>query len=117
MGRPSHTRRAAARAAGFRRSMTISEARVWEAIRGKATGARFRRQTPIGPFIADFACLSPRLVVEIDGLSHERADETVRTEYLQGRGFTVLRFDNEMVAKHLDDVFETIRAVVEDLRE
>src|SRR3989304_5535374 len=53
IGRPSHTRRAAARAAGFRRSMTISEARVWEAIRGKATGARFRRQTPIGPFLAD----------------------------------------------------------------
>ena len=57
MTRPKHTRLARTRAHELRNDLTISEARLWSGIKNKATGARFRRQVPIGPWIADFACL------------------------------------------------------------
>ena len=96
--------------------MTISEAAVWAAISRRQTGARFRRQVPIGQWIVDFACLNPKLVVEIDGSVHDNRDERVRTAYLESLGFTVLRFDNDEVADPFLDVSSTIRRWVEALR-
>jgi hypothetical protein len=51
--------------------MTISEAALWRGISRRQTGARFRRQVPIGEWIADFACFDPKLVIEVDGESHD----------------------------------------------
>jgi len=96
--------------------MTISEARLWRAIQGRAVGARFRRQVPIGYWIADFASLDPRLVIEVDDTSHEFRDETMRSDYFHSRGFSVLRFTNKRVAKELPEVVGTIEAWVEHIR-
>jgi very-short-patch-repair endonuclease len=66
----------------MRAEPTRAEAILWLSLRGKSLGVRFRRQVPIGPYIADFACLSHRLIVEIDGLTH---DEPGQYEYDQRR--------------------------------
>ncbi|HLF42644.1 MAG TPA: endonuclease domain-containing protein [Acidimicrobiia bacterium] len=116
MGRPAHTSIAAKRANQLRSRMTISEARLWRAIQGRAVGARFRRQVPIGYWIADFASLDPRLVIEVDDTSHEFRDETMRSDYFHSRGFSVLRFTNKRVAKELPEVVGTIEAWVEHIR-
>ncbi len=89
--------------AQFNRShMPISEAALWLRIRNRRLGYRFRRQVPIGPWVADFACLSPKVVVEVDGGSHEHRDESQRTAYLESQGFTVVRITNEAIATDVD---------------
>lgn len=81
----------------LRNGMTGHERAVWNEIRKRQTGVRFRRQVPIGPFIVDFACLNPKVIVEIDGSVHDWQDETRRTTFLESKGFTVLRFTNDDV--------------------
>ena len=80
--------------------MTISERAAWNELKGKKLGVKFRRQVVIGPYIVDFACFDPRLAIEIDDPSHDFRDETVRTRYIESRGFVMLRFTNEFVAKY-----------------
>jgi very-short-patch-repair endonuclease len=96
--------------------MTASEVQVWIRLRGKALGVSFRRQHPIGPYILDFACLSIRLAVEIDGVQHEDSvADTVRDAYLVARGWTVLRFSAHQALTNPEAVIETIRAKVTEL--
>jgi very-short-patch-repair endonuclease len=71
---------------------------------------------PIGYWIADFACLDPRLVIEVDDTSHEFRDESMRTDYFNELGFAVLRFTNKQIAQELPDVVGTIDAWVEYIR-
>lgn len=83
---------------------------MWNMLRDfRERGARFRRETPIGPYIVDFAWLSARLVVEVDGDSHEtdagRAHDKRRDDFLKDQGFRVLRFDNSQVLDGPDFVF------------
>lgn len=101
----------------LREELTISEARLWSGLKNRATRARFRRQVPIGIWIADFASFDPRLVIEVDDPSHDWGDETERTAYLEARGFAVLRFTNKDVATEISDVIATIEYWVETLRE
>jgi very-short-patch-repair endonuclease len=112
MARPLHTPIAGARAKAMRRSLTVSEARVWGALKNKATGARFRRQVSCGHWIADFCSFAPRLVIEIDDTSHEFRDESIRTQYFESLGFPVLRFTSKQVAQELPEVVGTITAWV-----
>lgn len=71
--------------------------------------AHFRRQATIGPYFADFACHTHRLVIEIDGGQHaESASDATRTSYLEASGYRVLRFWNNDVLGNIDGVFETI---------
>jgi very-short-patch-repair endonuclease len=100
-------------ARALRKRMTKAEVVLWSRLRRQvANGMRFRRQHPVGPYVADFACIEARLVVEIDGSSHEisavREHDRKRTEFLQSRGWRVLRVTNEDVFKRLDDVVEGI---------
>ena len=85
---------------------------MWTHLRGnRMNGLRFRRQHPIGPFIADFACVKARLVIEVDGDTHA-SDETQayrRSRYLTSRGWRERRFTNEVVLRNLDGVLEEIR--------
>src|SRR5262249_23092401 len=95
----------------LRRGMTDAEMVVWRYLRSRQRhGIKFRRQHPIGPYIADFACLDPRLMVEIDGGQHsERAAEDARrTRALQMLGYQVLRFWNNEVLNNAAGVVETI---------
>lgn len=84
-----------------RRQMTPSEEALWEALRKYLDGWKFRRQHPIGDYIADFVCLREKLVVEVDGEYHnaeeQQHDDAIRTHYLQQMGFHVIRFDNQEV--------------------
>jgi len=98
-------------ARALRSSMTGVELLLWSRIRARRLGGhRFRRQVPLGPYIADYACLQVRLLVEVDGPSHEERfqyDEG-RTEWLEKAGFRVLRFQANDVLARLDEVLETI---------
>ena len=103
---------ASGRARLLRRNPTQAEQRLWSALRRRQLESlRFRRQVPIRPYVVDFVCFAKRLVIEIDGGQHAReADrDTVRTAWLESRGFRVLRFWNNDVLANTEGVVETIR--------
>jgi very-short-patch-repair endonuclease len=84
----------------LRANQTDSEARLWGELRGHRLGGwKWRRQAPIGPFIADFYCAAARLVVELDGSQHlEQADyDAHRTRFLELYGLRVIRFESEQI--------------------
>ena len=96
--------------------MTEAERRVWQILRShQMNGYRFRRQVPIGRYIADFVCHEARLIVEIDGGQHDRSSlrEAECAGFLQNEGYRILRFWNTEVLANLDGVHE---AIVEELR-
>jgi very-short-patch-repair endonuclease len=106
------------RARSLRANFTNAERIIWSALRGhRMSGARFRRQTPIGPYIVDFVCHAARLVIEIDGGQHfeskEEQRDARRDAYLTGKGFRVLRFNNHDVMSNRQGVLETIAAAIE----
>ncbi len=79
-----------------------AESLVWSAVRNRrCEGAKFHRQVVLGRFIADFVCFGRRLVVEIDGPSHQneeqRPADLARDAWLREQGFRVLRLPNELV--------------------
>ena len=91
--------------------MTEAETRVWQMLRAhRMNGHKFRRQVPVGRYIADFVCHEARLVVEIDGGQHDRLStrETERSGFLQNQGYRILRFWNTEVLANPDGVQETI---------
>jgi very-short-patch-repair endonuclease len=113
MVRQSRPERAARdqRAQELRREMSGTEWRLWYRLRSRQLlGRKFRRQVPIGPYFADFACLEARLVVEVDGDHH--ADQAVydarRDHWLVQMGFRVLRFWAAELDENIDGVIETI---------
>src|ERR1700730_1836791 len=73
-------------------------------------GHKFRRQVPIGRYIADFVCHEARLILEIDGGQHDRSSpqEAERNGFLQNQGYRILRFWNNEVLANLDGVHATI---------
>ncbi|MBO0139570.1 endonuclease domain-containing protein [Agrobacterium sp. Ap1] len=98
------------RAKRLRREITKAEAAMWDMLRDlRPFGARFRRETPIGPYIADFAWLSARIVIEVDGDTHEtdhgRRHDLRRDAFMRSQGFKILRFDNLDVINAPDHVF------------
>lgn len=101
------------RARELRRNMTEGEQALWKLLRHKRLGGlRFRRQAPIGPYIADFFCASAKLIVEVDGEPHAdevriRRDE-LRTRWLEVHGCRVIRFWNIEVFKQPDIVVDAI---------
>ncbi len=108
-------------AKALRRQPTDAERKLWWLLRRKRVeGIRFRRQQPIGPYVADFFCAAAKLIVELDGEQHGtdanlEYDEQ-RTQYLDARGYRVLRLGNHFLLKHPEAALETIwRAVKENL--
>ncbi len=92
---------------------TPAEQILWEALSNKKLeGYKFRRQHIIGPFIADFLCLRHRLIIELDGLIHQRPEnkksDEERTRWLNKQGFSVIRFTNKEVEQNLDEVLNQI---------
>lgn len=105
------------RAKALRKRMTDAEQHLWGRLRRRQLlGFKFRRQVPTGPFIADFACVEAKLIVELDGGQHVDAQATdeARTQLLESRGFRVLRFWNDDVLKRTDDVLEDIVRALPD---
>jgi very-short-patch-repair endonuclease len=108
------------RARVLRRDRTKAEQEMWNMLRDlKLYGARFRRETPVGPYIADFAWLSARIIVEVDGDSLETASaklhDAKRDAFLKSQGFEILRFDNGQVVEGPDHVFAEIERRVRHL--
>ncbi len=90
---------------------------MWSRLRKKQlNGYGFRRQHPIGPFIADFACIAKKLVIEIDGATHSTDKEIThdqrRTAFLEDKGWQILRITNPEVYENLDGVLEAIAAIL-----
>lgn len=81
-------------------------------------GARFRRETPIGPYIADFAWLSRKLVIEVDGDSHALEaglrHDARRDGFLKTEGYRVMRFENARILKAEESVYQEIEAAIRD---
>ena len=105
------------RARALRKSMSEPERLLWWALRNRnLDGARFRRQHPIGPYVADFVCLEARLVVEVDGSQHgepeQAAHDATRTRWLEGEGYRVVRVWAGEVFANLGGVKETISAAL-----
>jgi very-short-patch-repair endonuclease len=101
------------RARSLRRELTDAERKLWYALRAhRLAGLSFRRQTPCGPFIADFLCAEARLVIEVDGATHSTEDEIVydrrRDEWFVAKRDRVLRLTNDEIYRNLDGIRETI---------
>ncbi|MCX7362903.1 MAG: DUF559 domain-containing protein [Alphaproteobacteria bacterium] len=89
----------------------------WELLRAhRLRGLKFRRQLPIGPYFADFACVSRKLVIEVDGEHHAYQIEADarRTALMQRHGWQVLRFGANEVVQNLEGVWAAIDAAVSD---
>ena len=92
--------------------MSKPERMLWQQLRQRPGGYRFRRQHPIGPYIADFCCLSERYIVEVDGSAHDNLDRAKfderRVSFLKENGFRVLRVTASRV---LADAVDTAEAI------
>lgn len=102
-----------AKVQALRANQTEAERLLWAQLRKKRVGGlRFRRQFRIGHFIVDFVCLPARLIVEVDGPSHDMTFEAdqIRTRWLEAQEFRVMRLRNEEVRSNLEGVVRTIEA-------
>ena len=96
----------------LRRNGTPAEIKLWQYLRNRMLGVKFRRQCPVGPYILDFYSSDVKLCIELDGTVHDSLNahsyDSYRTQYLNGLGITVLRFDNSIVFDCIDGVIESI---------
>ena len=100
----------------MRHQPTDAEAAIWAALRaGRLSGHKFKRQQPLGRYIADFVCFQSRLIVEIDGGQHVDAEaaDRARSRWLQDQGFRVIRFWNDGVLLRTDLVLSEILRALE----
>jgi very-short-patch-repair endonuclease len=105
----------------LRKAQTPAEAKLWQALRnGRLDGLKFRRQHPIGPYVADFACDALMLVIELDGGVHDDDDRDLKDQYrqrdIETLGWSVTRFRNTEVMARLPDVLDAIRDQVRRAR-
>ncbi|MDI1296093.1 MAG: DUF559 domain-containing protein [bacterium] len=100
----------------FRRTMSLPETLLWQRLRGQAIGLKFRRQHPIGSYIADFYCSGLKLVVEVDGETHNRGDNPARDahrdRFMEENGYKVLRIAAAEILKDADKIAASIGALV-----
>lgn len=114
--RRQYTRQTLQKARALRQAQTDAEGLLWHYLRGKRLGGyKFRRQQPIGPYIVDFACLSRKLLIEVDGGYHvQRKDyDERRDRFLRNEGYRVLRFWNNEVFEDCFGVLERVYAALE----
>ena len=103
-------------ARALRRAQTDAERKLWRLLRDREfADLKFRRQYPIGRFIADFCCFEHQLIIELDGGQHADQNESdeARTRLLEGDGYRVLRFWNEQILNEPDAVLEQIYAALQ----
>ncbi|MBJ6610266.1 MAG: endonuclease domain-containing protein [Candidatus Thiothrix moscowensis] len=100
----------------LRTNATSPEQTLWQKLRGKQMGVKFRRQHGIDHYIVDFYCSEQRLVIEVDGDSHLTDDareyDRIRDAHLQSLGLRILRFTNEQVIRDLEGVCGAIQQAI-----
>jgi very-short-patch-repair endonuclease len=105
-----------ARARGMRHEATPAEEKLWQHLRGGQLGVKFRRQHSIDRYIADFVCLSHKLIVELDGAGHLEPDQadydSGRSALLAELGYRVLRFSNEQALNQTETTLAAIKASI-----
>jgi very-short-patch-repair endonuclease len=102
-------------ARALRKNQTDAEKLLWYRLRNRQLAdCKFRRQQVIGPYIADFLCLEPKLIIELDGGQHatQQDQDQQRTRFLESLGYKVLRFWNHEVLNDTDAVLEVIRRAI-----
>jgi len=92
----------------LRRNAPAVEKMLWERLRDRQLGVKFRRQHPMEPYIVDFCSIAARLVIEIDGPFHDPVKDQLRDRELSDRGYRTLRFTST-------DLFKDIEAVVKEI--
>jgi len=112
-------KRLRAHAKTMRHELVVTERFLWRLLRDRRLeGLKFRRQVPIGGYVADFLCLRHRLIVEADGPFHENSDHDLeRDAWLGAQGFRVLRFPNHQIASHPQVVLAAIVDATRSLAE
>jgi len=108
------------RARELRRLSPTAERILWSRLRNRSLqGVKFVRAEPIGPYYADFACRSAKLVVEIDGATHSTDDEVardkLRTAFLEAQGYRVIRFSNAQVYENVGAIVDEIARALAEL--
>jgi very-short-patch-repair endonuclease len=99
----------------LRRESTDAERKLWSRLRNnQVCGLKFRRQMPVNGFVADFACVAARLVIEVDGGQHAKATEKdrLRSKAIEDAGYLVIRFWNEDVLRNIDGVMGEIERLI-----
>ncbi len=96
---------------------TIAEKRLWKELRKlRPQGYHFRRQAPIDSYIVDFACLSHRVIIEVDGIQHDTAEsrrkDAARDAHLYWQGFSILRVTNGDVKQNIIGVMAEVLAIL-----
>lgn len=103
----------------LRKRSTKQEQALWQKLKNKKLGYKFRRQHSIGGYVTDFYCAECRLVIEIDGSSHnkevQKEYDIIRDTFLRDLNHTVLRFKNENIDSSLDKVIKKITLFFKDL--
>ncbi|WP_207632887.1 endonuclease domain-containing protein [Foetidibacter luteolus] len=106
-------------AKSLRKNMTDAEKVLWGYLKAGLKGLKFRRQHPLGIYIADFYCHKIRLVIEVDGNIHEKDDvklyDIKRETELKNEGYRVVRFTNDKVLKEIVTVIAEIGLIAENL--
>ena len=103
------------RARKLRENQTDVESKLWSRLRDRQIrGAKFRRQYPIGPYIADFCCVEQALIIELDGGQHadQSSADQQRTNLMKNLGYRVLRFWNNEVHSNIEGVLERISEAI-----
>ena len=104
----------------MRRDQTIAEEMLWRSLRDRRLGVKFRRQEPVGAFTPDFVCVEAKLVVEVDGPSHETdagaAQDRWRDRWFAENGWRVVRLSNALVTGGGDLALAPIRAALREAR-
>ena len=115
-------KRARNHARDLRTNQTDAESKLWWELRGRRDdGLRFRRQHPVAPYILDFAEMTTKLCVELDGVTHgepgEIAHDRRRTRFLVARGWTVFRLGNDDVFDDAEECADSVIRLAHDLRD
>ncbi len=103
----------------LRKNQTRAEDIFWHEVRNRLfLNLKFRRQVPIGKYIADFVCEQEKLIIELDGDQHEQSEayDEERTRVLENYGYRVVRYWNEDLYEGIDRVFEELSYLVGDAR-
>ena len=106
------------RARDLRHAATPAERKLWEQLSRSQLGVKFSRQMPVGPWFADFLCRELRLVIELDGYSHDLQPERdkARDDWMRENGYRVLRYSNDQVRENIEGVVTAILQEIERLQ-
>ncbi|UZD38744.1 endonuclease domain-containing protein [Capnocytophaga ochracea] len=103
----------------LRNNSTLSEVLLWKQIKNKSLGVEFKRQVPILEYIVDFYCQELRLVIEVDGNTHDfrYVEDKTRQKEIEKWGVTFIRFSNEEIKTNMFSVILSLESKIEELKE